>query len=114
MKQRKTGGIRHLSPVGEVVMDDKVRAHAIIKGRVQGVFFRMETQRAAVERGVTGWVRNLPDGSVEAVMEANRSSVESLIKWCWKGPPASEVKEVVVKWEAFTGEFSSFEITTFR
>lgn len=92
-------------------MENPIRAHAIITGRVQGVFFRLETQQAARKRRVTGWVRNLPDGSVEAIMEGDNSAVQSLIQWCWKGPPMSKVKNVAVDWCTFTGEFSTFEVT---
>jgi acylphosphatase len=92
-------------------MDNRVRAHINITGRVQGVCFRLETQRAARKRGVVGWVRNLPDGSVEAVMEGGKFAVESLIHWCRKGPPVSNVEEVAVDWGAFTGEFTAFEVT---
>jgi len=63
-------------------MSDHVRVHVIISGRVQGVFFRMETQRAARRLGVVGWVRNLPDGTVEAVLEGSRSQVDAMLDWC--------------------------------
>ena len=76
-------------------MENKVRAHAIIFGRVQGVFFRMETQSAA-ERigGISGWVRNKRDGSVEAVFEGNETQVASIVEWCRKGPPRARVEKV--------------------
>ena len=67
-------------------MADKVRAHAIISGRVQGVFYRMETQRAADRIGVTGWVKNRPEGTVEAVFEGAKNQVDAVLKWCWDGP----------------------------
>ena len=92
-------------------MNENVSAHAIITGRVQGVFFRLETQKAALKRGVTGWVRNLPDGSVEVIAEGEKSAVNSLIKWCWKGSPGSRVDAVNVEWQAFTGKFSTFDVT---
>lgn len=91
-------------------MPNQVRAHAIISGRVQGVFFRAETQRAATGHKVTGWVRNLPDKSVEAVLEGEQAAVESVLEWCRQGPPYARVDNVVVRWEAYTGAFKGFEI----
>ncbi len=63
-------------------MEDKVRAHAIISGRVQGVFYRMETKRAADDIGVSGWVRNLRDKTVEAVFEGQKERVNAVLDWC--------------------------------
>ncbi len=93
-------------------MEDKVRAHVIISGKVQGVFFRVETQQA-VERigGVTGWVRNRPEGTVEAVFEGSNSAVEKAVSWCRTGAPLSRVDDVQVKWEEFSGEYDGFSIT---
>ncbi len=92
-------------------MDDKARAHAVISGRVQGVFFRVETKHAADGFGVFGWVRNKRDGKVEAVFEGSEKSVMSVLEWCKKGPPYAKVTHVDVNWEDYKGEFSSFEIT---
>ena len=92
-------------------MQKQVRAHAIISGRVQDVFFRMETQRAAGRFGVFGWVRNRPDGSVEAVFEGQQQAVDAVLQWCQEGPNLAVVKNVEVKWLDFTGEFESFDIT---
>ena len=93
-------------------MDDKVRAHVIITGRVQGVFFRMETQRAAQRiGGVTGWVRNKRDGSVEALFEGDKTQVGKVLEWCHVGSPNSNVKNVNVEWEEYAGEFSRFDVT---
>jgi acylphosphatase len=91
-------------------MEDKVRAHAIISGRVQGVFFRMETKRAADDCGVFGWVRNLRDGTVEAVFEGDRDRVDAVLEWCQEGPPHSRVVDVNVTWGNYTGEFEKFGI----
>jgi len=87
-----------------------VRAHVLINGRVQGVFFRSETQDEALRKGVTGWVRNLPDGKVEAVFEGEKDKIEALIEYCRRGPPGARVTRVEVKWENYTGEFRSFNI----
>ena len=92
-------------------MDKRTRAHAIISGRVQGVFFRMETKQAAERCGVFGWVRNLPDGTVEAVFEGERQNVEAVLRWCQAGPPHARVNRVDVRWQAYSGEFENFDIT---
>jgi acylphosphatase len=89
---------------------EKVRAHAIISGRVQGVFFRANTVRAAERHGVSGWVRNRRDGTVEAIFEGEAASVEGVLKWCGKGDPPSAVKEVHIKWEDYSGEYVGFSI----
>lgn len=92
-------------------MSDNARAHVIISGRVQGVFFRAETQRAAERIGVTGWVRNLPDGNVEALFEGPRKRVDMAIQWAHQGSPASKVSAVHIAWEEYTGEYDVFRIT---
>lgn len=91
-------------------MDENTQAHVIIHGRVQGVFFRVETRKAAGLYGVAGWVRNLPDGTVEAVFEGTREQVEQVLEWCRKGPPLGRVDGVDVKWDTVSGEFTSFDI----
>lgn len=92
-------------------MEDKVRVHAFINGRVQGVFFRMETMHAADRMGVTGWVRNKRDGTVEAIFEGDRSKVEAVLNWCREGPPHARVTDVKTDWEQYSGEFERFEVT---
>ena len=89
----------------------KVRAHVKIDGRVQGVCFRLDTRRAALERDIKGWVRNLADGRVEAVLEGEENNVKSMLKWCNSGPPLARVSEVSVEWEPYSGEFEKFVIT---
>ncbi|MCS7115566.1 MAG: acylphosphatase [Nitrososphaerota archaeon] len=88
----------------------EVRAHVFVSGRVQGVFFRAETRREAKKQGVKGWVRNTPDGKVEAIFEGEEENVKQLIEFCKRGPPGARVTKVDVKWETFTGEFRDFEI----
>ena len=88
----------------------RVKAHVFISGRVQGVFFRYETKRIALRLGVSGWIRNLPDGRVEAVFEGEKSDVEEMIRFCHVGPPGAIVKNVKVIWEQPTGEFQGFQI----
>jgi acylphosphatase len=74
------------------------------------VSFRAYTQFRAEGMGVTGWVRNLPDGSVEAVFEGSAAAVESMVRWCERGPLGAEVEEVQTFPEPYTGEFSRFAI----
>lgn len=73
------------------------RVHLRITGKVQGVFFRESTKTKARELGVDGWVRNLPDGSVEALAQGHEASVAALIDWCRRGPPAARVADVSVE-----------------
>ncbi len=87
-----------------------VRAHLRIYGIVQGVFFRSTMRDKAYELGVTGWVRNLPDGSVEAVIEGPEDKVKELIRWAHRGPPLARVEKVEVEWEEYKGEFKDFRI----
>ena len=89
---------------------DVVRACVLISGRVQGVCFRHYTRREAEDRDITGWVRNCPDGKVEAVFEGKRDDVEGLVSWCRRGPSGASVIDVKVDWGASKGEFDSFSI----
>lgn len=88
----------------------EARAHVLFFGRVQGVFFRDNTRRKARELGVAGWVRNLPDGSVEAVVEGPRPQVEALIEWCRRHQPLARVTEAKVAWEDPQGAFEGFVV----
>lgn len=88
----------------------KIRAHVRVSGRVQGVFFRSETRDKAVKLGITGWVRNLSDGRVEAVFEGEEERVKEIIEFCKRGPPGAKVTSVEVKWENYLGEFRDFKI----
>jgi acylphosphatase len=89
----------------------KIRTHVLVEGRVQGVFFRAETRCIAQQHNLTGWVRNLPDGRVEAVFEGEEDDVEKAVQWCHKGPPSAMVTKVAVKKEPCTGEFETFSIS---
>jgi len=89
---------------------EMVRAHIFVRGIVQGVGFRWSMQRIARRLGVKGWVRNLPDGRVEAVLEGPRVRVEELIDWAKRGPSWAVVEGVEVRWEEYRGEFTDFEI----
>jgi len=87
-----------------------IRVHMFISGHVQGVFYRSSSRRKALELGLTGWVRNLPDGRVEIVVEGEEDQVEKLIDWCRKGPPSGYVKGLEVKQELPTHEFRRFSV----
>lgn len=87
----------------------KVKAHVIFYGRVQGVFFRANTREKARELGVNGWVRNLSDGSVEAVFEGEKAPVTRLIEFCSSGIPHARVAKHHIEWLAAEG-FTTFEI----
>jgi acylphosphatase len=91
-------------------MLSKARAHVVVSGRVQGVYYRYATREEAVMRGVKGWVRNLQDGRVEVVFEGEKSKVEEVIDFCHYGPPAAKVSSVEVTWEDYTGDFKDFFI----
>jgi len=93
-----------------IEMSDKVSAHLIVRGRVQGVFFRAFTREVAVSLGLRGWVRNLPDGTVEALFEGDRKDIEQAVARCYEGPPASHVTDIDIEWGAYRGEFESFTI----
>ncbi len=88
----------------------KVRAHVYVSGLVQGVFFRHETRKGASLLGVSGWVRNLPDGRVEAVFEGDKEKVDGMLEFCRRGPPGAEVEDAEIEWESWKGEFQDFHI----
>jgi acylphosphatase len=76
----------------------------VVRGAVQGVFFRVEARDRACSLGLGGWVRNTPDGAVEAVFEGNDQRVESIVDWCRRGPRGAQVDDVDVTWAAPEGE----------
>ncbi len=79
------------------------RAHVWVDGSVQGVFFRASAAEEAERLGVTGWIRNLPDGRVEAVFEGDEASVDAAVEWCRHGPERAIVTSVVVERESVEG-----------
>ena len=85
-----------------------IRVRLLVSGRVQGVWYRASARDRAVELGLRGWVRNLPDGTVEAVAEGPQDGVQAFIDWCREGPRLAVVREVVVEHEQPTGEFDGF------
>lgn len=85
-------------------------ARVFISGFVQGVGFRQHIKRKARSLGLFGWIRNLPDGRVEALFEGEKKKIEEAISECNKGPFLAEIKNVTVKWGGSDGQYSSFEI----
>lgn len=92
-------------------MNDPIRADIIIEGRVQGVFFRASAMEQAQRLGLRGFVRNLPDGCVEAVVEGERTQVDAFVAWCRQGPPNAQVSDVHARPTTFRDEFRTFTIT---
>jgi acylphosphatase len=92
--------------MGDQPKPEPVRAHVWVSGQVQGVYFRAYAEDEAAFRKVGGWIRNAPDGRVEAVFEGDRPSIEAMIQWCRRGSPASHVTDVEVVWEPPQGERS--------
>ena len=86
------------------------RLRAIVHGHVQGVFFRAHTQKEAAKLGLTGFARNLPDGSVEVVAEGPKEKLDMLENWLAEGSPHARVEKVESEWLEATGEFTAFEI----
>lgn len=89
---------------------EKVRAHVLIQGMVQGVFFRSTLRNQANLAGASGWARNTVDGNVEAVFEGYKDDVDKLITFCWKGPPGALVRNVRVEWKKPGHDLKGFEI----
>ncbi len=87
-----------------------MRLHATVQGLVQGVNFRWYTQRRASELGLTGVVRNLPDGAVQVIAEGTRGNLELLLDFLHVGPSSAMVESVETSWSAPTGEFNRFEV----
>ncbi|OHB33864.1 MAG: hypothetical protein A2X84_10810 [Desulfuromonadaceae bacterium GWC2_58_13] len=88
----------------------RIQAKVRFKGMVQGVGFRYFVCRTALSHGLTGWVRNLLNGEVEAVFEGRESEIRSVLEFCQQGPSGSRVSEMLIDWEEFRGEFENFEI----
>jgi acylphosphatase len=92
-------------------MAEIVRATILVTGRVQGVFYRSSAFQEAQRLSLLGFVQNLPDGAIEAVVEGPESSVEQFIAWCRVGPPLARIDEVDVRRSPPKGEFRTFMIT---
>jgi acylphosphatase len=87
-----------------------VRAHLYVKGYVQGVFYRHTAAQRARSRGLSGWIRNLPDGRVEAVIEGEETAVRDLVEWCRSGPAHASVEDVELSWEPAVDDSSGFSV----
>ena len=84
--------------------------HCLVRGRVQGVFFRSSAQREAKRLGLTGWVKNLADGTVEIVAEGDDDALKEFLGWVQRGPPAARVERVDARWRGYTGDVPGFRI----
>lgn len=94
-------------------MDDKAdvqRLKVLLEGRVQGVSMRFYTQQKASELGLTGYVRNLTDGRVEAVFEGPKPSLDAVLKWCQTGSPNARIDSIAMRYEEAEGRFSGFNV----
>lgn len=91
-------------------MAEAKRMHVIVEGRVQGVFFRAFTREEALKLNLAGWVRNRPDGSVEAVVEGESGAVAKMMQWFHRGSPHANVENVVITEEPPVGDTGRFEI----
>jgi acylphosphatase len=91
-------------------MADVVRRRVIVRGEVQGVFFRDSARREAESRGVSGWVRNRDDGAVEAVFEGPADAVEAMVEWCRTGPSRADVEDMDVSLDQDPDGLKGFEV----
>jgi acylphosphatase len=89
---------------------DLQRARVRVSGQVQGVFFRDSTRQKAEELGLAGWVRNMPDGQVEALFEGPPEKVEEIVSWCKEGPQRASVEKVDADFESAGGDLEGFEV----
>lgn len=86
------------------------RLQMVIRGRVQGVFFRASARREARQLGLTGWVKNRSDGRLEALLEGDEERVKEFLGWAHHGPSTARVDHIDTKWRSYTGEFTDFRI----
>lgn len=93
-----------------MIADDKERAHVYISGDVQGVFFRDSTRKKAEELDLKGWVKNMPDGRVEALFEGPANDVQRILAWCREGPSQATVEDVEAEHEGDPEDLEGFEI----
>ena len=93
-----------------VIMNTKSRVKLIIKGHVQGVFFRVEAKNKADALGLAGWVTNTDGGHVEAIVEGDTDKIKEFVQWCSIGPDGAEVDEFEFRFEKYAGEFHDFQV----
>jgi acylphosphatase len=89
---------------------DLQRARVRVSGQVQGVFFRDSTRRKAEELGLAGWVKNVPDGQVEALFEGPSREVREMVRWCEEGPQRASVENVDTNFESAGGDLEGFQV----
>ena len=89
---------------------DMERAHVMVSGQVQGVFYRDSTRQKAEELGLAGWVKNTPEGRVEALFEGPSDRVREMVRWCEEGPQQASVENVDTDFEAAGGDLEGFEV----
>jgi acylphosphatase len=94
-------------------MEEKVRAHIVVLGRVQGVWYRSGARQKARELGITGWAHNLIDEKVGILCEGEKEKVAQFIEWCKQGPPLARVDGAEVVYEKYKGDLNDFEIREF-
>ena len=92
------------------MVEERVRAHLFISGIVQGVGYRWSCRREARGRGLLGWVRNLDDGRVEALLQGTREQVEGMIQWCYRGPEEARVSDIAVAYEEAGDDLKEFGV----
>jgi acylphosphatase len=88
----------------------KTRVHVLISGKVQGVWYRASTKQKADELGLTGWVKNTADGSVEAVFEGEKTLIDEMIAWCWIGPQRAKVTDIKMLPSHSNENYTSFVV----
>lgn len=88
----------------------KKRLHVVVKGQVQGIFFRVTAKEKAESLGINGWIRNNSDGTVEGIFEGEEKSLKEILVFCHHGPSLARVEEVDEKWQKCKGEFEHFRI----
>lgn len=91
-------------------MKNKVQIKIIVKGIVQGVFYRARTRETAIALGICGWVKNMPDKTVHALLQGEPDAISQMIAWCKKGPQGSRVDHVQCENQDITSEYKTFEI----
>jgi acylphosphatase len=91
-------------------MDESAEARVVVSGRVQGVFFRASTRDAAIRWGVRGFVRNLPDGRVEAILQGSREAVEKVVSFMREGPPGAWVENAQIEWRRPAESWDGFVV----
>ena len=89
---------------------ESISVRLIVRGKVQGVYFRFNMQEVAMKNSVVGWVRNLPDGNVEALLEGNKEDVNQVVQWSKIGPENARVDEVKMDYGEYTGKYKDFII----